>query len=88
MRYHLLSNRAGLVLSLSLGLACHALAEEVEVKLVVNEARIADALRKFINDKRGEERNIYFLETDDMELSRRGIILRLRETPGSAMSPQ
>ena len=69
-------------MSLSLGLACHALAEEVEVKLVVNEARIADALRKFTNDKRGEERNIYFLETDDMELSRRGIILRLRETPG------
>ena len=82
MRYPLLSNRAGLILSLSLGLACHALAEEVEVKLVVNEARIADALRKFTNDKRGEERNIYFLETDDMELSRRGIILRLRETPG------
>ena len=72
-------------MSLSLGLACHSLAEEVEVKLVVNEARIADALRKFTNDKRGEERNIYFLETDDMELSRRGMILRrLRENPGLA----
>jgi hypothetical protein len=65
-----------------LALACVAVAQDVEVKLVVEEARIPNALQEFVSDKRGEKRNVYFLETEDMELSRRGIILRLRETPG------
>ena len=76
------SNRAGLVLSLCLVLACVATAEDVELKLVVNEEQIPEALREFTQGKNGEQRNIYFLETDEMELSRSGIILRLRENPG------
>src|SRR4029077_8413865 len=46
------------------------------------EAEIPQALTTFTQGKDGEERNIYFLERDDMALSQKGIILRLRENPG------
>ena len=82
MEHVILSKRAGLILAVTLVSACLATAEEVELKLVVKEEQIPEALRKFTQGKNGEERNIYFLEMDDMELSRKSIILRLRENPG------
>ena len=83
MKHITLSNKAGLILAVTLVSTCLAIAEEVELKLVVKEQQIPEALRKFTQGKKGDERNIYFLETNDMGLSRRNIILRLariRET--------
>jgi hypothetical protein len=77
-----LSKRAGPVFVLAIVLACLATADEVELKFVVKEAEIPQALTTFTQGKDGEERNIYFLERDDMALSQKGIILRLRENPG------
>jgi hypothetical protein len=69
-------------LALALVSACLATAEEVELKFVIKETQIPEALGEFTQGKDGEERNIYFLETDDMAFSQKGIILRLRENPG------
>lgn len=77
------SYKAGLILSLNLAAACLAIAdEEVELKFVVKEAQIPEALKRFPPDNKIEKRNIYFLETDDLAISRKGIILRLRQNPG------
>jgi CYTH domain len=70
-----------LVFVLSFASACLA-EEEVELKFVVKESEIPRALSQLTRGKRGEERNIYFLERADRGFSRKGIILRLRENPG------
>ncbi len=84
MKRVMLSNRTSLILALSLVSVYIASGEEVELKFVVQAEQIQGALRTFTQGKDGEERNIYFLETDAMALSQKGIILRLRENPGKA----
>ena len=71
MRRVVLAREALLIVALALASACVVTAEEVELKLVVKEAQILEALRKFTQGKNGEVRNIYFLETNDMALSRK-----------------
>ena len=78
------SNRTGLILILSLVAAYVATAEEVELKFVVKAEQIQGTLKTFTHGKDGEERDIYFLETDGMALSQKGIILRLRKNSGKA----
>ncbi len=82
MRRVILAGKAGLIFALALVSACAATAEEVELKIVVKEDQILEALKKFTQGKDGEVRNIYFLETPNMALSRKNIIVRLRENPG------
>ena len=82
MRRVILAGKAGLIFALALVSACVATAEEVELKIVVKEDQILEALKKFTQGKDGEVRNIYFLETPNMALSRKNIIVRLRENPG------
>ena len=82
MKHITLSNRVGLIFALTLFLPGLLAAEEIELKFVVRQEQIPEALRTFTQGKDEEKRNIYFLETDDMALSRKGIILRLREKPG------
>jgi hypothetical protein len=84
MKSFMLSNRSGLILAISLVSGCVASAEEVELKFVVKAEQIQMAVRTFTQGNDGEERNIYFLETDSMALSQKGIIVRLRENPGKA----
>ncbi|HEY5706348.1 MAG TPA: hypothetical protein VIS96_12310 [Terrimicrobiaceae bacterium] len=76
------SSRTGLVLGIILVSTFLAEAEQVELKFVVKESEVPETLSKFSLRDDGDARNIYFLETDDMGLSRKGIILRLRENPG------
>jgi len=83
-----LSKRVGSVFVLTIVSACLATADEVELKFIVKEAQIPQTLTTFTQGKDGEERNIYFLERDDMALSQKGIILRLCENPGSGMIRQ
>jgi hypothetical protein len=75
MKRVMLSNRTGIILALSLVSAYVSSGEEVELKFVVQAEQIQGALRTFTQGKDGEERNIYFLETDAMALSQKGIIL-------------
>lgn len=82
MRRVVLAREALLIVALALASAGVVTAEEVELKLVVKEAQILEALRKFTQGKQGEVRNIYFLETNDLALSGKSIIVRLRENPG------
>jgi uncharacterized protein YjbK len=83
MKHFILTSKGGLIFVLALVSACLAIAdEEVELKFVVKEAQIPEALQKFPQESKTEKRNIYFLETGDMAISRKGIILRLRENPG------
>jgi hypothetical protein len=81
---HLVTRSKGrLIFIFAFASTCLAIADErVELKFVVKAAEISEALRQFTKGKPAEERNIYFLETGDMELARKGIILRLREAPG------
>ena len=74
--------KGGFIFILGFISACLAIAEEVELKFVVKQSEISEALRIFTQGKQGEVRNIYFLETEEMALSRQGAILRLREELG------
>jgi hypothetical protein len=76
------NSKVGFIIILGFITACLAIAEEVELKFVVKPSEIPDALRVFTQGKQGEVRDVYFLETEDMALSRESIILRLREELG------
>ncbi len=76
------NTKIGFIFILGFISASLAIAEEVELKFVVKRSEIPDALRTFTQGRQGEVRNIYFLETEDMALSRKGIVLRLREELG------
>ena len=76
------NTKIGFIFILGFISACLAIAEEVELKFVVKRSEIPDALRIFTQGNRGRCGNIYFLETEEMALSRKGIILRLREELG------
>jgi hypothetical protein len=57
--------------------------EAIEVKVTVIERDEKEALRKFgLQRKNGEQRRIFFYDTRKLDLFRKGVALRARETGG------
>lgn len=69
-------------LACCLAVVTAASAQDIELKFVVKDDQVAKALKVFPPGSDAETRNIYFLETDDLKLSARHLILRLREKTG------